>query len=241
MTDGRLVWLSNPYPLLLRLSLALGLLAGFGLGLAVLLSFALQWPLPAGTGSLIQVHGQVQALGFVTLFIIAVATRVLPALHGAQLQSAPLVSLGGLSFAVGVIFRTLFQPAAPSALREVGLAIGAGLTIVGLILALTAFARTVRAGTRRREDRRVLLPATLAVSLLGTVLLTLAATAVLIAGAIVVPVGLNEALLHLELWGFASTMILAIGRNTWPNTCSCRCRDRGSYRPLPLCGCWEPC
>ena len=55
-------WLDSPYRLLIRTSLALGVAAGFSLGLYLLLGFAFGWPLSAGTPALIQVHGQIQVL-----------------------------------------------------------------------------------------------------------------------------------------------------------------------------------
>lgn len=209
--------LSDPYPLLLRTSLALALLGGFGLGLAILLSFAFRWPLPGSVGALIQTHGQVQALGFVGLFVMAVATRLMPRLHGAQLVDAELISVGGLTVAAGVILRAVTPAWSHSPPRDALVALSGLLTLWGIVLALYAFGRTVRGGTRRQAMRPLLLPFTMVSSLLAALMLNLAASIGLASAWDVVPPALNEAILHLELWGFASTMILAIARNTWPN------------------------
>src|SRR4051812_48893401 len=64
--------LANPHTLLIRLSLALALAFGFSLGLYLVVGFAFGLPLAASTPALIQLHGQVQALGFVAMFIMAV-------------------------------------------------------------------------------------------------------------------------------------------------------------------------
>lgn len=64
--------LDNPHPLLIRTSLGLALAFGFSLGLYLIVGFALALPLAPSTPALMQVHGQIQALGFVALFIMAV-------------------------------------------------------------------------------------------------------------------------------------------------------------------------
>jgi len=209
--------IDEPYPLLLRVSLALALVGGFGLGLTLLLSFVLRVPLPLSVGALIQAHGQVQALGFVALFVIAVGSRLIPRFHGAQLQHGWMVSTGGLTLAAGVGLRAVSQPLPPSAARSAMLILSGFLTLGGVLLALFAFGATVRRGTPAREREPVILPITMAVSLMSLLLLNVVASFVLAGGSMTVPAMLNEAILHFELWGFASTMILAIARHTWPS------------------------
>jgi hypothetical protein len=209
--------LDEPYPLLLRVSLALALVGGFGLGLVLLFSFVLRMPLPLSVGALIQAHGQVQTLGFVTLFIVAVATRLVPRFHGADLQHGSLVSLGGLLLACGIVLRAVGQPLPASALRSGMLVLGGLLTLAGVLLAVVAFGRTVRQGTSPRQGEPLFLPLTMATSLIGFLLLNVIASFGLAAGGITVPAALDEAIIHLQLWGFASTMVLAIGRHTWPS------------------------
>jgi hypothetical protein len=57
----------------------------------------------------------------------------------------------------------------------------------------------------------------MATSLLSALVLNVVASGQLAAGTATVPGGLDEAILHLELWGFASTIVFAIARHTWPN------------------------
>src|SRR5688572_16411588 len=208
---------SEPYQLLLRTTLTLALVGGFGSALYLLLSFALRLPIPATVGSLIQVHGQVQALGFVALFIMAVASRLVPRLHGTRLVDGRAISIGGLTLAAGVLLRAISQPLAPSPPRDGLVMVSALLILAGVLVAGSAFGRTVRAGSGRTPNEPLVLPLTMGGSLLAALLLNLRASLGLAEGGSTVPVALDEAILHLELWGFASTMVFAIGQHAWPN------------------------
>ncbi len=210
--------LGRPQHLLVCTSLALALTAGFGLGLYMLLAFAFHLPLPMSTPALMQVHGQVQTLGFVALFIMGAGAMLFPSFHAAPLDRPRLVSAGGLIVAVGLVLRVIAQPADPALWRSVILVGAALLELGGVLLAVYAFGRVVRsnAGTRPRGSRR-LLPVTMAASLLVALLLNLTASVVLAGGATVVPLAMNEALLRLEIWGFASTMVLAVAGRLYPN------------------------
>src|SRR2546429_10000478 len=64
----------RPFETLARASLVLGTVAGFGLGLLLMLPVAFRVPLELPWLPLAQVHGQVQVLGFTALFIFAVGT-----------------------------------------------------------------------------------------------------------------------------------------------------------------------
>jgi hypothetical protein len=210
--------LDQPYVLLMGLSLALALSAGFGLGLYLLLSIAFRLPLPATTPALIQVHGQVQALGFVMLFIMAVGVQIIPRFHSSTLDRPRLVSIGGLMLAAGVGARTLSQPAAASVARSVSLLLAAALTLIGALLVVYAFSRVIRSSVQPGpRGRRALLPATLGSSILLALLLNVfVSLGLVLNGGVVVPLYLDETLLHLELWGFASTMVLAVAGNIYP-------------------------
>src|SRR4051812_42755277 len=131
--------LDKPYSLLMSLSLALALSGGFGLGLYLLLSIGFKLPLPAGTPALIQVHGQVQALGFVMMFIMAVGVQIIPRFHSSSLDRPRLVSIGGVMLGAGVVLRALSQPFSPSLPRNTGLILGALLTLIGVLLVVYAF------------------------------------------------------------------------------------------------------
>src|SRR4051794_30342802 len=208
--------LDHPYPLLARLSLALATIGGFGLGLLLLLSFAFNIPLAWNVGALIQAHGHVQTLGFVTLFILAVGTRLLPGFHRTRLEHPRRVSVGGIVLALAVAVRAIVQPLDPSPARAVLLLAAGTAALVGVLLALSALADAVRKGKPAEQREPVILPLTMALSILGALVLNLIGSITLAQGAALVPGPLDEATIHFELWGFASTMVLAIGRHTWP-------------------------
>jgi hypothetical protein len=210
--------LDQPYSLLMSLSLALALSAGFGLGLYLLLSIAFRLPLPATTPALMQVHGQAEALGFVMLFIMAVGVQIIPRFHSSTLDRPRLVSVGGLMLASGVTIRALAQPIPASTSRSVGLILAAILTLIGALPVVYAFSRVVRHSVQPGpRERRALLPATMGSSLLLALLLNVfVSIRMVVNGGVVVPLYLDEALVHLELWGFATTMVFAVAGNIYP-------------------------
>src|SRR5205085_3356075 len=78
---------------------------------------------------------------------------------------------------------------------------------------------------------RAWLAATLGASLILALILNLAACMQLAQGAIVVPFAQDEALIHLELWGFASTMVLAVSGRVFPKFLLLQPTRDGLIRP----------
>src|SRR5690242_19745067 len=87
-TRGRSIKRNTPNPstTLLRLSVILSAVAGFGVGLTLLTSIALGSVGRLPFEALAQAHGQVQALGFVGLFIVGTAAVLLPGFLAAPLR-----------------------------------------------------------------------------------------------------------------------------------------------------------
>jgi len=216
--SGALSWLDSPYRLLIRTSLALGVGAGFSLGVYLLVGFAFGLPLSAGTPALMQVHGQVQVFGFLAMFIAAVGVQLFPRFHATRLDHPAQVSAGGLLLAAGVVLRAIAQPLPVDTLIRPGaLLLSALLTLFGIVLVVHAFARVMRAGAGPPASGwRALLPATMGASLILALTLNLAASVELAQGSSVLPFAQDEALIHLELWGFASTMVLAVSGRVFP-------------------------
>jgi hypothetical protein len=215
---GAPAWLGAPYRLLIRTSLALGLGAGFSLGLYLVVGFAFGLPLAPSTPALMQVHGHAQTLGFVALFIMAVGVQLFPRFHASRLDRPAQVSAGGLLLALGVVLRLIGQPLFPPAALRPGMLIASGvLELLGVLLVVHAFARVIRGGVQPApEGWRILLPATMGSSLLLALALNLLTCVELSAGLLVVPAAQDEALIHLELWGFAASMVLAVSGRIFP-------------------------
>ena len=226
-------WLDSPYRLLIRTSLALGVGAGFSLGLYLLLGFAFGWPLSAATPAFMQVHGQVQVFGFLVMFIMAVGVQLFPRFHANRLDRPAQVSGGGLLLATGVVLRAIAQPLPTDAAIRPGVLLLSGvLTLVGVGLVVHAFARVRRGGVGPAPTGwRALLPATLGASLMLALVVNFVACAQLAQGAIVVPFAQDEALIHLELWGFASTMVLAVSGRVFPKFLLLQPTRDGLIRP----------
>jgi hypothetical protein len=192
--------------------------AGFSLGLYLIIGFAFGLPLAASTPALMQVHGQVQTLGFLFLFIVAVGVQLFPRFLGSPLKRPALVSTGGLLVASGIVLRVLGQPL-PSAepLRGYALAASALLELLGAALIASIFVSLVRGSAQQPPlGLGALLPATALGSLAAAFLLNLVTSVGLAAGGLVVPFAQDEALLHLELWGFASSVVLAVAWRVFP-------------------------
>jgi hypothetical protein len=225
--------MDSPYRVLIRTSLVLGVGAGFSLGLYLLLGFAFALPLSGGTPALMQVHGQIQVFGFLAMFIMAVGVQLFPRFHASRLDRPAQVSAGGLVLATGVVLRAIAQPLPIDATSRPGaLLLSGALTLVGVLTVMHAFARVIRGGVGPAPSGwRVLLPATLGASLILALALNLAACVQLAQGASVVPFALDEALIHLELWGFASTMVLAVSGRVFPKFLLLQPTRDGMLRP----------
>jgi hypothetical protein len=77
---------SGPYAAVMRIALGLALLPGLGTGLLLVLVAGARLPIAIAWPQLAQAHGQVQAIGFVLLFIIAVALQLFPRFLAAPLH-----------------------------------------------------------------------------------------------------------------------------------------------------------
>ncbi len=208
---------ARPYALLLRTSLALAMFGGFGLGAYLVLSFAFGIALSTGAPALIQVHGQVQAVGFVVLFISAVGVQLFPRFHSTTIVHPERLSYGGLMTATGIVLRAISQPLEASGTRSVVLILSGALELGGVLLIVMTLGSVIRRSVNPDATgiRRVL-PITTAVGLLGGLVLNLLIVAGLAGGGIVAPLGQDEALLQLELWAFATSMVFAVAGRVYP-------------------------
>ncbi|MBV9354609.1 MAG: hypothetical protein JO023_03670 [Chloroflexi bacterium] len=204
---------SQPYSVAMRLALALALLPGLGIGLLLVLIVGAGLPVTLPWPQLAQSHGQVQALGFVMLFIVAVGLQLFPRFLGAPPLHAERAVWGAWTIAVALVARLLAQPSPDGTLREALLVCSALGVPAGAILAGSAFHGLSRRSIQPRHGPAAAWRQFVAVGglALGLALaLYVWTTLTLASGLALVPFGIDEALTHLELAGFATCLVFAV-------------------------------
>jgi len=120
-----------PYQAYILASLALAIGGGFALAVMLPLAQALQWRWGATWPALVEAHGQLQLDGFVGLFIIGMAFRLMPRFSGRDLAYPPLVRAIMPLVATSLLLRAFAQPAADSPARDAALVASAILLLIG--------------------------------------------------------------------------------------------------------------
>lgn len=145
-------------------ALATALVAGFGLGVWLLL--ARTWGVPLFGASwlvLVQVHGLVQLFGFAGLFLMGVALHALPRFRGAPPAPARLVIVIFAATLTGLAVRALAQPFPDGPVRGSALTAGALLLTIGTGCFAAAALRILGSGRNpHRADELVIAAGVLA-------------------------------------------------------------------------------
>ena len=123
-----------PYRQFLFASLALGIGGGFALGILLSLAQALEWDWGRQWPALVQVHGQLQLIGFAGLFVMGMSLRLMPRFSGQRLVATKLIAALVPLVAASLVIRSLAQPAADSVARNAGL-IASGVLLLAAGLA----------------------------------------------------------------------------------------------------------
>src|SRR4051794_38797566 len=191
------------------MSLGLGVFGGFAVGLYALGAPDFGWPV-GRYAALVQVHGQVQVLGFAGLLILGVGSLLLPAFWRARLANPGAVARGGGLVGLGLIAQLIGQPLNAGSVRWALLLMGALLPIVGFVWAGSGLVR-LRAGQHRRPAAWETLLVLAACSLVGALLLRSVLLVDLAATGLPASYGLlHQALIPLELEGFLLTATLGV-------------------------------
>jgi hypothetical protein len=212
----------------MRLALGMALVPGLGTGLLLVLVAGAGLPLAIAWPQLAQAHGQIQALGFVLLFIVAVALQLFPRFLGAPLRGTYRATWGAVAISVGLVLRLLAQPLAPGPLRAASLTVSALAVPTGVLLAGSTFHGLGRRSVQPARGpsaawRRFVVVGGL--SLGAALVVSEWSVLQLASGQVLVVQGIDEALIHLELAGFATGIVFAVasrvfGRflllRTWP-------------------------
>jgi hypothetical protein len=204
---------SGPYGFCMRLALALALLPGLGTGLLLVLIAGVHLPLTVAWPQLAQAHGQIQTLGFVLVFIVAVGLQLFPRFLGAPLLHPNRATLGASLISIALIARLVGQPLEAGLLRTGLLVLAAVGVPAGALLAGFSFHGLSRRSVQPRTGpaaawRRFIVVGGL--SLGCALVLFVAAGLALAFGDLMVDQSTDEALIHLELAGFATCIIFAV-------------------------------
>jgi uncharacterized protein involved in response to NO len=222
----------DPYPTLVRAALLLAWVPGFGLGLYLLLGMILGWGI-GGWLPLAQAHGHAQVFGFTALFVLGVGSKLFPRFLASPLDRPRQVQLAGVLIGLGVGARFVLQPLVAVRARAAGLVTAGALELVGGLLVAVALARMARSSIQPRAIWQELAALAL-ISLLFGYLLNLVASLVLAGGASIVPPSLDEALLHLGIYGFIVPVTLAVAVKIFPQFLLLGAPRAGVFRPLIL-------
>jgi hypothetical protein len=232
---------SAEYAVAMRLALGLALLPGLAVGLVLVVGAGLGLPLIAAWPQLAQAHGQVQALGFVPLFVVAVGLQLFPRFFGTPPLHTERVPWGAAALALALLARLVGQPLAPGPGRTALLGAAAVAAPLGLLAAGSAFHGLARRSVQPSHGpaaawRRFVAVGGLALG--GSLLLYLGSGLELAAGAVLVPAGVGEALVYLELAGFGVCLVLGVGSRIFGRLLLLRTRPT-LERSLPgLAGLW---
>jgi hypothetical protein len=140
-----------PYRWFIAASLTLGIGGGFLLAVLLPLARAEEWGWGSGIRwqALIQVHGQLQLMGFGGLFVMGMAFRLIPRFSGRPLAFSTLVPALIPIIATSLILRSVAEPWTDGVVRNVGIVTSAAL----LLAAGLAFAAVI-CGTLLHRDSK---------------------------------------------------------------------------------------
>ncbi|MCH7512192.1 MAG: hypothetical protein IIB19_07495 [Chloroflexi bacterium] len=205
-----------PYQLFVLTSLAMAIGAGFVLATLAPLSVVLDWGWGANYTAVVQAHGQVQILGWVGLFIMGMAYRLMPRFSGRPLPAPPFVWTSLLALSASLILRMAAQPAGEGVWQQSALVTSGALGVIAAVVFAIVVVRTIA----HRESRAgatgyfFLLGAGafVAQACLNLVLLIQVAQR---AGDVLYPLD-TAGLLHLQFYGFISMFVLGVATRAVP-------------------------
>jgi hypothetical protein len=203
---------SRPYAVVMTIALGMALLPGLGTGLVLVLIAGLRLPVAVPWPQLAQSHGQIQAIGFTLLFIVAVGLQLFPRFLGKPARHAERATWGAATISAALLARWVGQALDPGGVRTVLLLLATVGLPIGVVTAGLAFHGITSGGAATARDaqawRRF---AALAGVSLGTALVVYVWASIdLVLGAFVVAQSIDEALIHLELFGFAACLTFAV-------------------------------
>jgi hypothetical protein len=197
-----------PVALFAATSLAIGLTAGFGLGLWLLL--ARVWGvslLGANWLVLVQVHGLLQLFGFAGLFAMGVALNALPRFRGAAPPRMALVWMTYLGTLGGLALRSIAQPMPDLPARGSLLVLGGALLCGGTLAFSYAALRSLTTGRNPHRPDELLIGAGICVLPIAALLVALEMAG---SAPVLVEQGVDDRAVWVMLLGSLSTLVFGV-------------------------------
>jgi hypothetical protein len=204
-----------PYQVFILSSLTIAVGAGFLLGTLVSFSIVLDWGWGRRYTPLIQAHGQVQLLGWLGLFIMGMAYRLLPRFSGRPLAFPIVVWASWATLLASVIVRLAAAALEAGAWQRFALVGSGALGLAAAVaFALVIITTAAHPGSRAGATAYFFVLGALAFFMQAGVDLALTALAAQ-RGDAVRP---NEAaaLLHLQLYGFVAMFVVGVALRAVP-------------------------
>lgn len=219
-----------PYRAFIATSLVLGIGGGFLLSVLLPLARTLDWH----WGSterwtvMVQLHGQLQLIGFAGLFVIGMSLRLLPRVSGRPLAFRALVPLLIPTTAGYLLVRSFAQPLGDGALRDASLALSAALLALGSV----GFAAIVWGTVLHFESKAEATGYFFALGALGLVagaaINAVQAWQVVHDSLVVAPPARQTALVFVQQFGFLIMFVAGVGSRAIPTLTG---RPRGQIVP----------
>jgi hypothetical protein len=141
-----------PYSLFILASLSLAAFGGFMLAVLIPLLLALDREVDgARLNALVRAHGQIQLLGFAGLFVMGMASRLMPRFSGRRLALDRIVPAIPVLVASGLLLRAVGDTFASGVVRDVSAIAGAALVAGGSLIFATLVCGTLVGRGSRAE------------------------------------------------------------------------------------------
>ena len=210
-----------------------GLIVGLPLGFTLAHAAAQGSYLGGRWQPLVQVHGHLQIIGWVGLFVMGMGYRLVPRFTGVRIRPAALVPLTFVLMASGLALRALAQPFADETPLALVFVASAALEAVGMLIFSAAVLRCLASGRRETFLYSPFFAAGSAWAAVAALMGLVFAIDAARDSATTLPALRAAALTFMELNGFVLMFILAVSMRTFPIFF-----ERRPARPQPTLAAW---